>query len=71
MIEGVTGHFFRQQTAAALAVAVAATRTDRYNPAVIRRHAEGFSREVFLARMRRVIEQTSQDASCISHELER
>jgi glycosyltransferase involved in cell wall biosynthesis len=71
VIEGVTGRFFGQQTAAALAVAVAAARTDRYNPAVIRRHAEGFSREVFLARMRRLIENTSQDTGCMSHELER
>jgi len=71
VIEGVTGRFFGQQTAAALAVAVAATRTDRYNPAIIRQHAEGFSREVFLARMRRVIENTSQDTSCTSRELER
>ena len=56
VIEGVTGRFFHQQSAAAIAAAVAAARSDRYDPAVIRRHAEGFSRDVFLARMRAVIE---------------
>jgi glycosyltransferase involved in cell wall biosynthesis len=56
LIEGVTGRFFHEQTPAALAVAVATARGDRYDPAIIRRHAEGFSREVFLARMRNVID---------------
>ncbi len=56
VIESVTGRFFYQQSAAAIAAAVAAARSDRYDPAVIRRHAEGFSRDVFLARMRAVIE---------------
>jgi glycosyltransferase involved in cell wall biosynthesis len=56
VIEGVTGRFFYQQSAAAIAAAVAAARVDRYDPAVIRSHAEGFSRDVFLARMRAVIE---------------
>jgi glycosyltransferase involved in cell wall biosynthesis len=54
--EGVTGRFFYEQTAAALAVAIAAAQNDRYDPALIRRHAEGFGRDVFLARMREVIE---------------
>jgi glycosyltransferase involved in cell wall biosynthesis len=56
VIEGMTGRFFHQQSAAAIAAAVGAARVDRYDPAVIRRHAEGFSRDVFLARMRAVIE---------------
>jgi glycosyltransferase involved in cell wall biosynthesis len=56
VIEGVTGRFFGEQSAAALAVAVAAAQTDHYDPAVIRRHAEGFSRELFIARMRKVID---------------
>jgi len=56
VIEGVTGRFFHQQSAAAIAAAVAAARADRYDPAVIRSHAEGFSSDVFLARMREVIE---------------
>ncbi|HEX9373723.1 MAG TPA: glycosyltransferase [Roseiflexaceae bacterium] len=56
MIEGVTGRFFHEQTAAAVAAAVAASRQDRYDPLIIRRHAEQFGRDVFLARMREVIE---------------
>jgi glycosyltransferase involved in cell wall biosynthesis len=56
VIEGVTGRFFYEQTAASIAAAVAAGRTDSYDPTVIRRHAEGFNRDVFLLRMREVIE---------------
>ncbi|NJL35178.1 MAG: glycosyltransferase family 4 protein, partial [Chloroflexaceae bacterium] len=55
VIEGVTGRFFRQQTAAAIAAAVAASRGDIYEPLTIRRHAEGFRREVFLERMHAAI----------------
>lgn len=58
VIEGVTGQFFYEQSAAAIAAAVATARVDCYDPAVIRRHAERFSREVFLARMREVINDT-------------
>jgi glycosyltransferase involved in cell wall biosynthesis len=56
VVEGVTGRFFSEQSAAAIAVAVAQARHDHYDPAVIRRHAEQFSREVFLERMREVID---------------
>jgi glycosyltransferase involved in cell wall biosynthesis len=55
VIDGLTGRFFYEQTAAALAVAVAASRQDVYDPTAIRRHAEGFGRDLFLARMREVI----------------
>src|SRR5215211_13853 len=62
VVEGVTGRFFSEQSAAAIAVAVAAAQHDQYDPAVIRHHAEGFGRSVFLAKMRAVIEdkQTSR-----------
>jgi hypothetical protein len=56
LIDGVTGRVLHEQSAPALAVAVAATRADRYDPLAIRRHAEGFGRDVFLARMRDFIE---------------
>ncbi|MFL5805477.1 MAG: glycosyltransferase [Roseiflexaceae bacterium] len=55
--EGLTGRFFHEQSAAALATAVAASRCDRYDPDAIRRHAEGFSRDVFLTRMRTLIDE--------------
>jgi glycosyltransferase involved in cell wall biosynthesis len=54
--EGLTGRFFHQQSAAALAAAVAAARGDRYDPDAIRRHAEGFGRDVFLQRMRAIVD---------------
>lgn len=57
VVEGVTGRFFREQSAAAIAVAVAESQHDRYDPAIIRAHAEGFGREVFLERMRQVIDE--------------
>jgi glycosyltransferase involved in cell wall biosynthesis len=58
VIEGQTGRFFHEQSAAALAAAVAASRHDRYDAAAIRRHAEGFGRDIFLARMRALIDDT-------------
>ncbi len=62
VVDGLTGRFFHEQSAAALAVAVAATRHDHYDPQIIRRHAEQFGREVFLARMRALIDAVVQQA---------
>ncbi|MEN9936271.1 MAG: hypothetical protein RLZZ387_2850 [Chloroflexota bacterium] len=56
VLEGETGRFFHEQSAAALAAAVTASLQDSYDPRAIRRHAEGFGREVFLERMRAVVE---------------
>jgi glycosyltransferase involved in cell wall biosynthesis len=56
IVEGVNGRFFREQTPAALAIAVAMARGDQYDPLTIRRHAEGFGRPVFLSRVRAFIE---------------
>jgi glycosyltransferase involved in cell wall biosynthesis len=58
VIDGATGRFFTQQTAAALAAAVAASRSDTYDAQTIRRHAERFDRAAFLARMRAFIDST-------------
>lgn len=52
VIDGVTGRFFHEQNAAALALAVAASRRDAYDPRVIRGHAERFSRAAFIERVR-------------------
>ncbi|GIV90378.1 MAG: glycosyl transferase [Chloroflexus sp.] len=57
LIDGVTGRFFYQPTAAALAAAVALSRTDYIDPLVLRRHAEQFSRPRFLAAMRNLIDE--------------
>jgi glycosyltransferase involved in cell wall biosynthesis len=56
VVEGETGRFFSEPSPAALAAAVALSRTDQYDPLRIRAHAEGFRREVVLARVRAVIE---------------
>ena len=52
VIEGITGRFFREHTVEALMDAVAAMLTERYDPHAVRRHAERFGKEAFLARMR-------------------
>ena len=57
VIEGVTGRFFRQPTAAAFAAAIAASRYDVYDADAIRRHAEHFGRDVFAQRMRAFIQE--------------
>jgi glycosyltransferase involved in cell wall biosynthesis len=61
VIEGITGRFFHQATAAALAAAIATSRQDGYSPQTIRRHAERFGSAVFLDRMQAFIEQRIED----------
>jgi glycosyltransferase involved in cell wall biosynthesis len=56
IVDGVTGRFFYEQSAGALAAAIGMARGEGYDPQVIRRHAEQFSRERFLAQMRAAIE---------------
>jgi glycosyltransferase involved in cell wall biosynthesis len=58
VIDGVTGRFFYEQSPAALATAIAASRQDHFDPNVIRLHAEEFRTEVFLERMRTLIAET-------------
>ncbi|WP_367280790.1 glycosyltransferase [uncultured Chloroflexus sp.] len=57
LIEGVTGRFFYQPTAAALAAAVALSRTDPVDTLALRQHAERFGRERFLSAMRSFIDE--------------
>lgn len=51
VIDGETGCFFDAQTPASLAVAVARSRTLRFDPPTIRAHAEQWSRERFKVRV--------------------
>jgi glycosyltransferase involved in cell wall biosynthesis len=46
-IEGVTGEFFREPAAAALAQVISAFDERKYDPQTIRRHAEGFGIGIF------------------------
>jgi glycosyltransferase involved in cell wall biosynthesis len=57
VVEGVTGRFFHEQTEASLAAAVEEIERDWYDPQSIRRYAEGFGRDLFLARMREYIDE--------------
>jgi glycosyltransferase involved in cell wall biosynthesis len=52
IIDGVTGIFFDRQEPEDLAEAIARFERIEWNPAVLRRHAEGFSTNVFQARFR-------------------
>jgi len=56
IVDGETGRLFRQQSAAALALAVAQSRGDHYDPLTIRRHAEGFGRQIFLSRVQAFVQ---------------
>jgi glycosyltransferase involved in cell wall biosynthesis len=47
VVEGLTGEFFPEQSAEALANVVARFDQRRYDTVAIRRHAEGFDTEVF------------------------
>jgi len=57
VVEGLTGCFFHEQTPAALAVAVAQSRTIAFDALAIRNHAEQFSRERFKERIAELIAQ--------------
>lgn len=65
VVEGVTGSFFHEQSAAALAVALADSRDRAWDARAIRAHAEKFSRERFRARVAAVIDEvvSQRDAS--------
>ncbi len=60
VVEGETGCFFHEQTAAALAVAVARSRVQTWDPRAIRRHAEQFGRERFQQRMAALVEEQAR-----------
>ncbi|MBI4428856.1 MAG: glycosyltransferase, partial [Ignavibacteriales bacterium] len=52
-----TGVFFHEQTAEALIEAVRNSEKKRFNPSVIRKHAEKFSRERFKSKLKAYIEE--------------
>ena len=56
VVEGVTGTFFHEQSPQALAEAVRNFDDTRYDPAIIREHAERFDTAVFKQRLRQFIE---------------
>ncbi len=71
VIEGVTGRFFREQTPAALAVALAQSRDDLWDAEGIRKHAERFSREHFIGQMAQAIEQAYANSHSTRTEVDR
>ncbi len=58
VLDGVTGRFFHEQSAAALAATIAQSRQDTWDSTAIRSHAEQFGRDRFLARLGACIDET-------------
>jgi glycosyltransferase involved in cell wall biosynthesis len=55
MIEGKTGLFFHTQDAEAVADAILRFEKQHFDPAAIRRHAERFAKEGFIAQIRQLV----------------
>ncbi len=58
-VEGVTGEFFREPTAAALAQVISAFDERKYDPLAIRQHAERFGSSVFKEKLLKQIADSS------------
>lgn len=58
IVEGVTGTFFAERSAHALAEAIRAFDAGRYDPRTLRVHAEEFRPERFIARLRAIVDET-------------
>ena len=56
IVEEVTGEFFREPSAPALASVVSAFDDRKFNPTVIRQHAEKFSTQVFKDKIRQLVD---------------
>ena len=56
IIEGVTGEFFREPTVRALANVGGLFDEKKYDPQVIRQHAEKFGADVFKGKLKSVID---------------
>ena len=67
VVEGVTGTFFHEQSPQALAEAVRSFDEARYDPAVIREHAERFDTAVFKQQLRQFIEENMNYANNIKN----
>ncbi|HYP19173.1 MAG TPA: glycosyltransferase [Chloroflexia bacterium] len=61
VVPGVTGEFFKEQTAASLAGVVLSFNANDYDPAAIRRHAETFDTRVFQRRIAEFVQQQLDD----------
>ncbi len=63
VVDGVTGTFFREPTAASLRAAVETFDADAWDPDAIRRHALRFDRERFLGRFRDIVDTLTSDGA--------
>ena len=58
VVDGVTGIFFREQTAESLAEAVSGLKNGDFDSATIRRHAQGYDKEAFKSKLRAFVAET-------------
>jgi glycosyltransferase involved in cell wall biosynthesis len=65
IVDGVTGTFFNQPEPASLAAVLRGFDSARFEPAVLRTHAEGFSPQSFSKRLRSIVERVC--AQTIEH----
>lgn len=63
IVEGETGAFFDEPTAASLAAGLRAFDPTRFDPQRLRAHAETFSPQRFVARLRAIVEATRAEVS--------
>ena len=63
IVEGETGEFFDEPSAQALAAAMRSFEPGRYDPHVLRTHAEKFSPERFVEQLRAIVDETRRSAS--------
>lgn len=63
VVDGISGVFFKEQSAASLASAIEDFESRRWNRTIIRRHAENFETEVFNERIREFLREVAP-ASC-------
>ena len=65
VVDGLTGAFFREQTASSLVAAIEDCEADetRFEPQAIRRHARGFSRDVFRRKLKSYIDASIAELS--------
>jgi len=70
VVQGVTGHFFNEQTPESLAEAIEEFERQEWSPTVLQLHANGFRREVFQEKMRHFLARAGYSLAAIQSQLQ-
>jgi len=70
VVQGVTGHFFDEQTPESLAVAIEEFEKQEWSPTELQIHANGFRREVFQEKMRNFLARAGCPLPAIQSQLQ-